>query len=107
MTTTTLSPVQVAANVQAKHEVAVTSCGPDHLHHLEIKGTAHNTTSGPATYAIQLMIKDAAGKRLYATAASVSRVPSQHKGAWDAATTANYVAGMTCSVTSVSRRASG
>ena len=102
-TTSTLSPVQIAANAQAKHEVTITSCGPNRAHHVEIKGTAHNTTSGPATYAIQLTIKDTAGKRLYATAASVSNVPSKHNGVWDAATTATYVAGMTCSVTSVSR----
>src|SRR6476661_4972374 len=61
-TGTTLSPSQIAANEQARREVAVTSCGPDRRNHVEIKGTARNGGATVATYAVQLAIRDASGK---------------------------------------------
>ena len=91
-------------NAQARREVVITACGPNRLHHVEIRGTAHNTTTRVATYAVQLTVIDASGKHFYATAASAGRVAPAHKAEWVADTTAPYVAGMKCSISSVSRR---
>ncbi len=104
-TTTTLSAAQVAGNEQARREVSITSCAPDRLDHVEIKGIAHNTTSRVATYAVQLSIRDASGKRFYATAASTSHVAPNGQAQWDAATTVPYATGMRCSITSATRHA--
>jgi hypothetical protein len=105
-TTTTPSAAQIAENTQARKDVSITSCAADRLHHVEIKGIAHNPTSSAATYAVQLSIRDASGKHFYATAAATSNVAPKGKAEWDAATTAPYVAGTMCSITSASRRAS-
>ena len=51
-------------------------------------------------------IADKSGQRLYATAASATNVAPGGTAEWDAATTAAYIDGMTCSVASVSRRES-
>src|SRR5258708_2344620 len=93
-TSTTLSAAQSAVNAQARREVAIISCGPNRLHHVEIKGTAHNTTAEVATYAVQLTVIDASGKHFYATAASAGRVAPAQEAEWVAETTAPYVAGM-------------
>jgi hypothetical protein len=102
-TTPTLSPAQITANQQAVKEVAITSCAPNSRRNVEVTGTAHNTTSSGASYTVQLSISDKSGKRLYATAASVSNVAPTKTARWDAATTAKYESGMTCAVASVSR----
>jgi hypothetical protein len=104
-TTTTLSAAQIAENTQARRDVSITTCAPNRLDHVEIKGIAHNTTARVATYEVQLSIRDASGKRFYATAASTSHVAPSGKAQWDAATTVPYAAGMTCSITSASRHA--
>jgi hypothetical protein len=104
-TTTTLSAAQAAANRQARREVAVTSCGPNDEHNMTINGTAHNTTARPATYTIQLVIRSRTGSPLYYTAAEVHDVPAHRVGRWSAATTAPYVTGMRCTITSATRPA--
>jgi len=104
-TSTTLSPAEVAANKHAVKDVAITSCGPDAAHKMDIKGTVHNTTATSASYVVQLAIKDKSGKALFATAASATDVAPSHTKSWEAVTTAAYASGMTCAVTSVSVRA--
>jgi len=104
VTTTTLSKEQVALNDAAAKRVVISSCAPDAAHHLVIKGAIKNATSQRSTFVIQLSINDKSGKRLYATAAMASDVAPNQSGSWTAATTAKYTAGMTCTVSSVSRR---
>jgi hypothetical protein len=106
LTTTTLSAAQAAANRQARHEVAVTSCRPDDERHVSIKGTAHNTTAHPQSYTIQVVIRSRTGTPLYYTAAAANEVPPHGRGRWLAATTAPYVAGMRCTIASATRVAS-
>ena len=89
-------------DAKALKEVTVTSCGPDAKRNVEIKGTAHNARPGHAQYTVQLRVSDKTGKPLIATAAAAS-VASGATAPWSADTSAKYIAGMTCTVTSVSR----
>jgi hypothetical protein len=99
-TTSTANPL--TPDAQARHEVAIASCGPNAKHDVEIKGTAHNARAGTALYTVQLDISDKSGKKLFQTAAAATVAPGKTEP-WDAATSAKYATGMTCAVDSVSR----
>ena len=106
LTTTTLSAAAIAANKQARRDVAITSCAPNAAQHVEIKGTVRNASSSGSDFVIQLSISDKTGVVRYATSASAYKVAPTRTAQWDAATTAKYEKGMTCKVSSVSRTAS-
>jgi len=101
-----MSGAQRAANAAAMRQVTVTSCSPDAHQAVAVSGTAHNASARPVSFMIQLAIRDPAGKRFYATAASVSNVAPNGTARWEAATTAAYTSGMTCTVTTVALRPS-
>ena len=104
---TTTSAPRVVETPQPARLAVITSCAANAQHHVEITGTVSNPASAPATYTVQLSIKNRAGKRLYATAASAQHVAPKGSGTWTAATTAPFATGMTCAVTGVSRQSRG
>jgi hypothetical protein len=100
---TTRSGKQITGDQRSDEEVVITSCAPNGLHNVEIKGSVKNATSRAVSYTIQLAIADGSGRRRYATAASARDVPPKNAAVWDAQTTAPYASGMSCTVTTVSR----
>jgi len=104
ITATTLSGAAIAAGRVAAKDVGIRSCAADRAHHVEVKGSAHNPTSGRVNYNISIAISGRPGTPEYATVASATRVAPGWTAQWDVATTAPFASGMRCSVTRVSRR---
>jgi len=99
-----MSGAAIAAGKRAAKDVKITSCAANRAQHVEVKGTAHNSTTGRVTYNISIAIIGRPGTPQYATVASAARVTPGRTAQWDLTTTAPYASGIRCSVTAVNRR---
>jgi len=94
------------SNSQAMQEVKITSCRPDALGDMSIRGTADNTTSGRSNFLISVVVDSSTGTQLGSSTGFANDVEPGQIANWQAVTTASSQAGATCKVVSVLRTAS-
>lgn len=91
---------------EALKEVKIATCSRDALGDVDIKGTAHNTSSGRSNYLIDVVVEDSSGTQLDSSVAITNNVDPNQTARWQALTTAKFAPGVTCKVASVIRTAS-
>ena len=103
---TAVKKLSIDVGAPVTRDVKITSCQPDALGDVSVKGTADNTTSKRSNFLILVVVDARDGTQLTSRPSAVGNVEAGQIANWKAPTTAKYAPGVTCKVSIAFRTAS-